>query len=201
MELLIDKLNLFCTFPSTTGSRQELPLDLSPELQILSLVIVATKLYNPFDDTPRHPSEPEDPASLAINWRVWNKSQDEMPRTAIQSNNHTSESKGRDHWEVKPRDIFTMNGAELDDYLDWFERMWLAPSGTDDAPENARSDFDRELFRLFPLTNSTRSEAKAQEQALPPDVLAEREAMAMKGRTKAVTAGMIVREPISRNKW
>lgn len=167
VEQLGKALGVKHAYPTSPAARGEFPLSSHPELLLLSLVVLVTKLYHPFDGIPRHPYSDDDPAALVVDWKVWNRQHVSLPRTPLHPLQASAEAHPRDHWDVKPTDVVSMNDQQLDGYLDWFERTWLPPTSTDDPTENAANDFDRELFRLFPLTKPALHETGEKEVELP----------------------------------
>ncbi|KAL1957447.1 hypothetical protein VTO42DRAFT_6015 [Malbranchea cinnamomea] len=92
-----------------------------PEVQLISLVVIVTKLLYPLDDVKRYPYSWKDPAAQAMNWDTWVRTQTEF------------EEKGRrgerlrkgEAISVSESDAFRMAPQQLDDYMDWYEKMWI----------------------------------------------------------------------------
>ncbi|KAK5045895.1 hypothetical protein LTR84_008681 [Exophiala bonariae] len=98
-----------------------------PEAQIMSLIVVATKLLHPFDSATvtRHPESPNDLATLRMDWEVWLAAKTEM-ETEME-NSLDSMKPGRE-MSLTDADALSMTDTQLDQYLDWYQRMWLNPS-------------------------------------------------------------------------
>lgn len=113
-----------------------------PEVQLVSLVVVATKLLFPFDSegVPHNPCDSSDPAMMSIDWSVW--VDDRESRTEAEGNKDLL----RDGMEikVKDKDVFNMSPQQLDQYMDWYQRTW---AGSDTAD----NDVSKELLDMFPL--------------------------------------------------
>lgn len=121
------------------GSRQKV---LSwPELQIMALLVVAVKLYHPFDFLDRHPNTETDPGVLLINWEIWNESQSNY-NTKI----YPPSKLGRgNEMSVNEYDILNMSGEKIDEYLDWSEKTWV-----DETREPKKHELPKQLLDMFP---------------------------------------------------
>ena len=91
----------------------------NPETQIISLIIIATKLCQPFDDIVRVPENVTDPSGLRLDWEAWSEIMAEKAPEGLKRGQEIN---------VTDDDIFKMNGKELDDYLDWYQRTWVDDS-------------------------------------------------------------------------
>ena len=131
-------LQINFSFPRP-GSRQKA---LSwPELQIMALIVVAVKLFHPFDFLDRHPNTETDPGVLSIDWEIWNESQAKYgtqicPPEKIGRGNEIS---------VTEHDIMNMSDEKLDEYLDWSEKTWV-----DENREPKKHDLPKQLLDMFP---------------------------------------------------
>jgi RNA polymerase I-specific transcription initiation factor RRN7 len=87
-----------------------------PELQLLSLLIIATKLSHPFDDVERVPQSEDDPTTVKVDWEIWREIMAEAPTKGLKRGT-----------EIKITDIDVMNmtGMQMDDYLNWYQRTWI----------------------------------------------------------------------------
>ncbi len=91
----------------------------NPETQIISLIIIATKLCQPFDDILRVPESVVDPSGLKLDWETWSEIMTEKIPEGLKRGQEINVTDG---------DIFKMKGKELDDYLDWYQRTWVDDS-------------------------------------------------------------------------
>ena len=88
----------------------------NPETQIICLIIIATKLCQPFDDIARVPESITDPSGLKLDWEAWIHIMTEKPPTGLRRGQEIN---------MTDSDVFKMKGKELDDYLDWYQRTWI----------------------------------------------------------------------------
>lgn len=91
----------------------------NPEVLLISLVVVSAKLLYSLDGVERPPRDHQDPRGMKVDWAKWQE--------AIQDNtNETSSSLLRgEEYKTAPEDVLTMDKSKLDDYMDWFEKMWI----------------------------------------------------------------------------
>ncbi|KAJ5444258.1 uncharacterized protein N7458_008130 [Penicillium daleae] len=126
-----------------------------PEVQLMALIVVATKLLFPFDDLERHPATAKEPATQAINWSLWARAQTHFNRRESASGKIGKEQV----IQLTDKDVLNMAPSQLDEYMDWYESNWI------------------DSFRLVnPVadmfaTNRT-TETPAPPQAPPPSTLA-----------------------------
>ncbi len=127
------------TFPKP-GPRQR--KSAHPEIQLVSLLVIAVKLYHPFDSQPRYSRTLSEFGTLVIDWDVWCKSQTEYAAR------HTSAGKlGRgNEINVNENDVMAMSGEQLDEYLDWYEKTWIKEESQE--PQSRR--IPQQLLDLFP---------------------------------------------------
>ncbi|KAH8804812.1 RNA polymerase I-specific transcription initiation factor-like protein rrn7 [Xylogone sp. PMI_703] len=110
---LAELLGIDFTYPVTPKRRQILDY---PELQIMCLIVIATKLGQPFDNVVRHPTDESDPTTVKIDWQKWVQVMAEEPSKGIKPGSEI---------DVTDVDILKMDGKKLDDYLDWYQRTWI----------------------------------------------------------------------------
>jgi RNA polymerase I-specific transcription initiation factor RRN7 len=127
-------------YPSrAAGKRKHLDM---PELQLATLVVIATKLLFPFDGLQRHPTSTQEPAAQAINWKGWAESQQRFDKRDAEAGRI---GKGKEIFVID-QDVWAMNTKQLDEYMDWYESSWLDTS-KEPGP----------LDSLFPLSSATRA--------------------------------------------
>ncbi|KAJ5477441.1 hypothetical protein N7539_007585 [Penicillium diatomitis] len=97
-------------------------LDL-PELQIMTLIVIATKLLFPFDDLARVPATAKEPATQAMDWAVWARVQAHFTSREQSHGTITKEEAIR----LTEKDVLNMMPRQLDEYMDWYESNWLDP--------------------------------------------------------------------------
>lgn len=89
---------------------------LCPETQLISLLIIATKLSQPFDDIRRYPSSLSDATTVKLDWKKW---------VSIIADPKVSGLKRGEELSVKDDDVWKMDGKMMDDYMDWYQRIWI----------------------------------------------------------------------------
>jgi len=109
-------LELDFSFPKTFNRHMVIA---NPEAQIIGLIIIATKLCQPFDDIVRVPESVTDPSGLRLDWKTWSEIMTEKPHKGLKNGQEIN---------VTDVDVFKMKGKELDDYLDWYQRTWVDDS-------------------------------------------------------------------------
>lgn len=124
------------TFPPP-ASRQH--ISSLPEIRLVSLLVIAVKLYHPFDSLPRYTKGLTESGVLTVDWDVWIRAQKEYD-----SHSTTKGSLGRGkEMAVTEDDVFTMSGKQLDEYLDWYEKTWI-------DEERASHALPQQLLDMFP---------------------------------------------------
>ena len=135
-----------------SGARRNVTSD--PEAQLMSLVVIATKLIFPFDsdDIRRYPRSLSSPAAQRIDWKKWVELRKQGATSTDTSGGDVDAGhrrpnvrldKGREA-EVTDKDISKMSEAELDQYMDWYQQTWTTSDGAEDNVNN-------ELLDMFPL--------------------------------------------------
>lgn len=105
-----------------------------PELRMMGLLVIATKLTQPFDDVVRKPETATDPSTMRVQWGTWKEVMSEKPVEGL---------KPGEEVKVTEEDVFEMSGAKLDDYLAWYQRMWMDDGKEDKLP--------KQILDLFPV--------------------------------------------------
>jgi RNA polymerase I-specific transcription initiation factor RRN7 len=106
-------------FPTTVPGRSR-PLHL-PEVQLITLIVISTKLFFPFDDIKRYPVSTREPSALVLDWKLWGQVQRHFDRRETAGGRI---GKGNEIL-VTEKDVFNMTPAQLDEYMDWYETSWL----------------------------------------------------------------------------
>jgi RNA polymerase I-specific transcription initiation factor RRN7 len=133
-----------------------------PEIRLMALVVITTKLLFPFDNGRRYPATSNELAALRMDWKVWDEQQQKDPAGPDHdlSNGETSE---RNHLPF--RDAFSMTeagsldlaGDSLDQYLDWCENHIASEEVRERGRAGREADFRRALFRMFPSGDPQRN--------------------------------------------
>jgi RNA polymerase I-specific transcription initiation factor RRN7 len=107
-------LDIDFTYPALYLGRE---FDISyPEIQLISLIVVATKLGHPFDDVVRHPESESDPTTVKMDWSQWREIMVDKPQEGL---------KRGDEIQVEDADVASMTEKQMDHYLDWYQRTWV----------------------------------------------------------------------------
>ena len=91
-----------------------------PEIRLMSLIVVATKLSHPFDDISRYSVGESDPSTVQIDWTKWTQIMAEPPKDGL---------KRGEEIHVTDEDVLSMSEKAMDNYLDWYQGNWI-----DDRP-------------------------------------------------------------------
>lgn len=103
-----------------------------PEVHLVTLVVIATKVSQPFDDIERVPISEADCSALRMDWDEWRELMEDPPVEGLK--------RGKE-MEATDAAVMTMDGRKIDDYLDWFQRMWLDDREAKCKRPWMRSDF------------------------------------------------------------
>ena len=108
----------------------------------MAVLVIVVRLRHPFDNVVRYAATLADPGVMTIDWDAWCKHQKEF------DDRITSEGKiGRgNEMKVVERDVLSMTGDQMDEYLDWFERTWVK----DEDQESKKGGFPTGLLDMFP---------------------------------------------------
>ncbi|KAF7130954.1 hypothetical protein CNMCM5793_003889 [Aspergillus hiratsukae] len=106
-------------FPTSVSGRSR-PLHL-PEVQLITLIVISTKLFFPFDDIKRYPLSTREPSAQVLDWKLWAQVQRHFDRRETAGGRI---GKGNEIL-VTEKDVFNMTQAQLDEYMDWYETSWL----------------------------------------------------------------------------
>lgn len=115
-----------------------------PEIQLVCLLIIAVKLFHPFDGLTRQVRSLADSAAMTIDWATW---------VDVQSS-HYVRATGEAHLErgseinVTEKDVMSMPGELLDEYMDWYERTFVDETRVE---EKARG-LPKQLLDMFPTS-------------------------------------------------
>ncbi|KAK5086933.1 Meiotic Sister-Chromatid recombination aldehyde dehydrogenase [Lithohypha guttulata] len=113
------------------------------EVQLASLLLVATKMLFPFD------TESPGNASLRLDWTAWLRIQKpSAPEHHAQSKPSIESGK---HIELHDRDINNMTAEQLDDYMDWYQRTFTIPEKVLQAK---KTDLEKSILDMFPLSET-----------------------------------------------
>lgn len=123
-----------------------------PELQLVSLIVVATKLLFPFPIPPisrpssqghgLHTSSTEPSRNalteLSLDWSTW---------LALHKSNPSPKSFAQKHIETTDRDVLQMSPEEMDDYISWYQRTFTTP---DSILRQKKTDLEMSILDMLP---------------------------------------------------
>ncbi|MCJ1338308.1 hypothetical protein MMC09_003594 [Bachmanniomyces sp. S44760] len=173
MKAISSLLSISFSFPSNTTSKSSSTKQNTntttslPDIQLLALLIIAVKLYHPFPQASSSSSttsktavqiSPQSQTSLGtlgLNWHAYSKAKSQ------QMNTHPP----RQPTELltTEKDVMAMDDAQLDSYLDWYERTWIDdPTAEQEEEQSSRSRSrsraragKREMYAMFPTGRLT----------------------------------------------
>lgn len=97
-----------------------------PDVELVVLIVIATKLLFPFDDLKRYPTTSKEPAAQAMDWSRW-----ALAQASFDSDSHFKENISKDApIHVTDSDVLNMSTDQLDHYMDWYADSWLDISRT-----------------------------------------------------------------------
>ncbi|KAK8128577.1 hypothetical protein PG984_009685 [Apiospora sp. TS-2023a] len=115
-------------FSYPTRDKQRILSVDDPEVLLLALVAVSTKLLHPLDGVTRRPTTHDDPRVMQIDWKQWKAvrtKQAEAARGLQRGEEHTVTA-----WEA-----VTVDKTDTEKWLDYFERMFVQTGATPKTPE------------------------------------------------------------------
>lgn len=142
-----------------------------PEVHLMALLIVSTRLFFPFDDIDRHPTSANDLSALQMDWHEWvathNSAQHDQSGGGDSDNNNIktntmSRMTFPEASKISEPDCLAMGDEELDRYLDWYQENLASESVREHGRAGRDADFRRTLMRMFP-TQSSRPTVSATE--------------------------------------
>lgn len=131
------------------GSRQK--ISNLPELALVALIIIAVKIYYPFDSFVRHARSQLDVGVLNIDWRKWCELQEQHDRRPT-SNGEIGRG---NEILVHDQDILTMSNEQLDEYLGWYQKTWI----DENDDKNDKKGLPKQLLDMFPTSRINSSSA------------------------------------------
>lgn len=145
---MVKSLNTICNFnfryeTEKSGRRSATSY---PEAQIMSLLVVATKLLFPFDAAAvkRFPRSMTDQGVIRVDWQTWLDAKERFEKEKEESG-PLPLTPGKE-LEIKDEEIMHMEGQELDAYMNWYQEMWMNTKIEDEAV-----GVQHELLGMFPV--------------------------------------------------
>jgi RNA polymerase I-specific transcription initiation factor RRN7 len=130
-----------------------------PEVQLMSLLIVSTKLFFPIDDIDRHPVSANDLSALKLDWSEWAATQNAV-QMGDEPSIHTSKDTTSpdltfpEAFKISESDCLAMGEDELDRYMDWYQENLTSENIREQGRAGRDADFRRTLMRMFPTQPS-----------------------------------------------
>ncbi|CZT19832.1 uncharacterized protein RCC_05688 [Ramularia collo-cygni] len=122
-----------------------------PEVRLMAVVIITTKLLFPFDDSRRYPKAPNDMAMLKMDWTSWA----DMQKVEALLADEQPVKKGLSYenaFSMTEADSIALSDDSLDQYLDWCENNIASEDIRDRGKAAKEAEYRRALFEWFPST-------------------------------------------------
>lgn len=127
-----------------------------PEIRLMTLVVMSTKLIFSFDGVKRYPKSANDLAALEMDWDVWSN-------VHSQTGDLDGETVSSNHLSFQ--DAFTMTESQsldladdrLDEYLNWYEGNIASEQVRQRGRAGRDAEFRRTLFKMFPTDDPKQS--------------------------------------------
>lgn len=129
-----------------THKRRE-NLDEMPEIVLISVLVVAVKLFHPFDNVERAVRSSAELGSLSVDWQAWSRLHQEHKGKSRDGRAF----KSGEQVSVKERDVPHLSDRKIDEYLDWYEAFW---TDSNNKPPNPLA-LPPPLLAMFPIGRST----------------------------------------------
>lgn len=123
-----------------------------PEIQLMSLLVIATKILFPFDGTTvkRYPKRPNDPTTLRLKWPAWLEAKVRYEQ-ALDEMHEPGGLKPGSEITITDRDVFSMTDQQLDQYMDWYQRTWIDNAASQLQSQGQESALEKDILDMFPL--------------------------------------------------
>ncbi|KAL8774009.1 MAG: hypothetical protein Q9194_004160 [Teloschistes cf. exilis] len=169
-------LHIDFSFPR---ARSYYKISSTPEVALMSLLVITVKLYHPFDSIDRHPRSLTEPGTLVIDWNRWSEVQ-----KGYDARDTAGGKLGRgNEIKVTETDIFNLSGDQIDEYLDWFEETWVDEERARKQPRG----YPSQLLDMFPTGKPdglTRPTVDIEQERLKDEEALEAKLQAIQGTLK-----------------
>lgn len=119
-----------------------------PEVELVCTLVIAVKIYQPFDGLPRYPRTTDEIGILEVDWDRWSTLQQRR-----YSKHQDNDLLRKDLMEIDEQDVFHMSDSQIDAYLDWYAETWI-----DQEPKQQSSrNVPEQLLKMFPIEPLGRS--------------------------------------------
>ncbi|KAJ5170308.1 uncharacterized protein N7500_003091 [Penicillium coprophilum] len=122
--ILQDLLGFTFHYPTTSSYDARKREHVLPDLQLMALIIIATKLLFPIDDLKRYPTTDREPATQIMDWALWARAHDNFD----QDQQFGGKIGKKTAVQITDQDVLNMTPTQLDNYMDWYESSWLDTS-------------------------------------------------------------------------
>lgn len=118
-----------------------------PEVQIMAVAVVATKLLFPFDLLDRQVKSNTDLSVFTMDWNIW------AEQLAIGNGSQSAGQQLPFHqsFDFNETNIMEATDARLDSYLDWYQENIANEDIRDRGKAGNDAELRRALFTMFPL--------------------------------------------------
>lgn len=128
-----------------TQKRHRKPPIAMAEVQLMSFLIIATKLLFPFSDGSMQ-SKPRGHPQLGLRWSAWLQTHKDYQPS--QKNDAEGAIQPGKHIEIQDGDILTMSPEELDSYMDWYQTTFAV---SETVLQNQKAVLEKSILDMFPL--------------------------------------------------
>lgn len=150
----------------------------------MALLVIAVKVYHPFDTIDRHPRSLNDPGTLAMDWDHWWQLQKDHD-----SKDTVDGRLGRgNEIKVTESEAFDLSGDQVDEYLDWFEKTYVDEQRARNHPRG----YPEQLLDMFP----TGSPGGSINRPFAPELERQANEEALQRKLKAVQGSLELREVV-----
>lgn len=143
-----------------------------PEVRLMVMIVIATKMLFPFDHAKRYPTSASDMTALKMDWDAWQRIQD--GRNVVHDGNRENVGSNRlasqdESSHLTYQTAFTMTESQsldladerLDAYLDWYEGNIASEEVRERGRAGRDAGFRRALFKMFPTHHESQNETTA----------------------------------------
>lgn len=118
-----------------------------PEVRLMALVVIATKLLLPFDEIERHPQSITELSGLSMNWDEWVEAHKNADKKIVDQSQLNFEKA----FNFTESNCTEAADETLDAYLDWYSDNIATEEVRERGQAGRDANFRRALFRMFPV--------------------------------------------------
>jgi RNA polymerase I-specific transcription initiation factor RRN7 len=125
-----------------------------PEIRLMALVVIATKLLFPWDGRPRFPQSATDLSALEMDWTEWARVQRAGRRLSGRSAETTASDgplRFEDAFNMTEEQSLALADERLDEYLDWYQSNLASDEVRQRGRAGKDAGFRKALFSMFPV--------------------------------------------------